>query len=798
MAKRVSKKTRSVVDIIGASNREVSKNIELMSSQISELTNLIIEERRIKEDQERKQRSFDRKVTKQSVNQKAISLAYENELQELSSERRSISAKINALLDEEKKIQTEEKKKSDERARAFSSESEKAYASGDFVSGLFLSFLGRNEPSKKEQEKENTKLAAVEREKLLGELEKQREELKEQQKTLRSELKTELKDGFSSFNKSYVKIAEDQRYELRDAADDASKESIIPKILDVNVVSIDRKILDKFTSTREQDPLLPIGSLGLLKPVADTLSKTLPFLKTLAGAEISTSLLAISGGLAGAAASWSLFFKGLNDEQEAYNLRRERERKSKEEAAIADTNKKSQVARNTAEVQVKQIESQGRTANSEVLKEVAQQYKEEGKTDLSYAMMEKAREAESKEITKTTQIAKESPTRVFTTLVKEGAVQYNLPENYTIEDVRDGVDTGQLREYYQLYSEKEKKWYRVSDIVGMKPTPKTVEPVLPESINVVSAKPSTVVEEQPITKPSKIISKSRKENIDLMRRELTGKFNEREIAAILGNIEKETGFVRLEENLDYSKTSNKRIREVFGERAKTKSDEELNLIKRDPKLMAEMMYGSGTEIGKKLGNIEPGEGWKYRGRGFIQFTGKNNYAAASKALYGDNRLVVNPDLANDPQIAAQMTVWYAESRGKSIAKQMGIDVETSSQEEINRLYTSAIAGRIIKRDPKSYLGGEILSKVDIASKKLSMPVATPTIITQNTPRTSANVSAAVEDRRLSEQQPITQTNISAPTMTSISNTNLSSVRDRPKETYNPTSSFLDKLFRPIG
>lgn len=55
-----------------------------------------------------------------------------------------------------------------------------------------------------------------------------------------------------------------------------------------------------------------------------------------------------------------------------------------------------------------------------------------------------------------------------------------------------------------------------------------------------------------------------------------------------------------------------------------------------------------------LGNVNPGDGVKYAGRGFVQLTGKNNYQKYSSLLGID--LVNNPDLALDPQVAAQILV----------------------------------------------------------------------------------------------------------------------------------------------
>lgn len=61
---------------------------------------------------------------------------------------------------------------------------------------------------------------------------------------------------------------------------------------------------------------------------------------------------------------------------------------------------------------------------------------------------------------------------------------------------------------------------------------------------------------------------------------------------------------------------------------------------------------------RRLGNIYPGDGWKFRGRGFIQLTGRANYLAASLALFGDDRLLHNEDLASKPAVAAKIALWY--------------------------------------------------------------------------------------------------------------------------------------------
>ncbi|MBA0348395.1 hypothetical protein D7Y52_05915 [Stenotrophomonas maltophilia] len=47
---------------------------------------------------------------------------------------------------------------------------------------------------------------------------------------------------------------------------------------------------------------------------------------------------------------------------------------------------------------------------------------------------------------------------------------------------------------------------------------------------------------------------------------------------------------------------------------------------------------------KDLGNTQSGDGFRFRGRGAIQLTGRHNYQRYSQAIYGDDRAVRNPDL----------------------------------------------------------------------------------------------------------------------------------------------------------
>ena len=63
-----------------------------------------------------------------------------------------------------------------------------------------------------------------------------------------------------------------------------------------------------------------------------------------------------------------------------------------------------------------------------------------------------------------------------------------------------------------------------------------------------------------------------------------------------------------------------------------------------------------------LGNSAVGDGDKYKGRGFVQLTGKHNYRKFSAELGLGDRLLNEPDLANHPQIAADLLALFLKSQ----------------------------------------------------------------------------------------------------------------------------------------
>ncbi|PJJ99495.1 peptidoglycan-binding protein [Lysobacteraceae bacterium NML91-0213] len=85
--------------------------------------------------------------------------------------------------------------------------------------------------------------------------------------------------------------------------------------------------------------------------------------------------------------------------------------------------------------------------------------------------------------------------------------------------------------------------------------------------------------------------------------------------------------------------------------------------------MEEIASGAAYEGRADLGNTQPGDGVRYKGRGYIQVTGRHNYGEAGRALGLD--LINNPQLAAQPENAARIAAWYWGSRSINDAADAG-------------------------------------------------------------------------------------------------------------------------------
>lgn len=126
------------------------------------------------------------------------------------------------------------------------------------------------------------------------------------------------------------------------------------------------------------------------------------------------------------------------------------------------------------------------------------------------------------------------------------------------------------------------------------------------------------------------------------------------VAAFLANaIVETTAFLRTSEDLAYS--TPERIAQVFPSRVTTMDD--ARALVRQPQKLANRVYAG------RLGNGDEasGDGWRYRGRGLFQLTGRANYAAAGQAL--GRPYLSQPDLVALPPDAALTAAWFWRRAG---------------------------------------------------------------------------------------------------------------------------------------
>lgn len=120
------------------------------------------------------------------------------------------------------------------------------------------------------------------------------------------------------------------------------------------------------------------------------------------------------------------------------------------------------------------------------------------------------------------------------------------------------------------------------------------------------------------------------------------------IAGFLSQVSHESGgFKFVAENLNYSAES---LMRVWPSRFPTM--EVAQAYGRNPEKIANKAYSSRMGNGDEMS----GDGWKYRGRGLIQLTGKDNYLAFSMAC--DNEALTKPELVEEPALAAESAGWF--------------------------------------------------------------------------------------------------------------------------------------------
>jgi len=117
-------------------------------------------------------------------------------------------------------------------------------------------------------------------------------------------------------------------------------------------------------------------------------------------------------------------------------------------------------------------------------------------------------------------------------------------------------------------------------------------------------------------------------------------------------------------------------------------------------------YDAGTKIGKALGNTQPGDGYRYRGRGFVQLTGRSNYEKMSRLTNED--LIREPDLAKNFDTARKI-LRVGMTKGLFTGKKVGDYLTPTKTDYVN-------ARRIINGTDKAELIAGYARKFEAALK----------------------------------------------------------------------------------
>lgn len=152
------------------------------------------------------------------------------------------------------------------------------------------------------------------------------------------------------------------------------------------------------------------------------------------------------------------------------------------------------------------------------------------------------------------------------------------------------------------------------------------------------------------------------------------------LAHFLSQVNHESGDMKyIEENLNYSA---KRLLQVFPKHFKTL--EEAKKYEYKPEKIANKIYANRMGNG---GDEASGDGWRYRGRGPIQLTGKNNYILFANWVKNKD-IINNPDLIlKDNDLLVLTAFFYWDYR-----KINNIIIDNANQYEICKKVTRAING----------------------------------------------------------------------------------------------------------
>jgi putative chitinase len=109
---------------------------------------------------------------------------------------------------------------------------------------------------------------------------------------------------------------------------------------------------------------------------------------------------------------------------------------------------------------------------------------------------------------------------------------------------------------------------------------------------------------------------------------------------------------------------------------------------------------------KELGNQGPPDGERYRGRGFVQLTGRANYAFHGRRIGLGDQLVENPERANQPAVAAQLLAAFLKNHETAIKEALQQHDRSTALKMARRLVNGGSNG--LDRFSAAYQTGDAL------------------------------------------------------------------------------------------
>lgn len=193
------------------------------------------------------------------------------------------------------------------------------------------------------------------------------------------------------------------------------------------------------------------------------------------------------------------------------------------------------------------------------------------------------------------------------------------------------------------------------------------------------------------------------------------------------------GFSATRENLNYSASLLVRVFPRYFDTTSAKA------FAGKPEAIANRVYGG------RLGNRgeASGDGWRFRGRGFVQLTGRANYSALATAL-GRPDVLTNPDAVALPELSALSAAWFWATHGLN---------EIADRQDGDALADAMREHRKAALDPTNpaYDFGAVLSVnlgIDAALEAEADAAATGPVVLAETQRINGGTNGLDDRRRL--------------------------------------------------